>query len=136
MKRSPISRGTATLKRSPLARGTKPMKRAAKPLRTRSLTNAAAVAWREQYLPNRERFLAEHTDCEMNITSPAICPPYPHEATEIQHMIQRSLDPSVENLLDESHWIASCHDANSWCGIHPQEAEALGLEERPNWNTR
>lgn len=102
-----------------------------KPMRKHSLTNSRAVAWREEYLPKRKRFLEKHPLCEMNITSPAICPPYPHPATEIQHMVQRSLDPSVENLLDETRWIPSCHAANAWCGIHPQEAEALGLEARP-----
>lgn len=63
--------------------------------------------------------------------TPAICPPYPHPATEIQHQVQTSLDPSIENLLDVHHWIASCHDANTWCGVHPLEAQALGLELTP-----
>jgi len=107
------------------------MPRAQKPMRKRSLTNARAVAWREEYLPKRAAFLRERDVCEMNITSPAICPPYPHPSTEIQHMVQTSLDPSIENLLDETHWIPSCHDANWWCGTHPIEAEALGLEMRP-----
>ena len=100
-------------------------------MRSRSLTNSRAVAWREQYLPKREGFLTAHPDCEMNITTPAICPSYPHPATEVQHMIQVSLDPSVENLLDEAHWLASCHDANTWCGRHPMEAQARGLEIDP-----
>lgn len=101
------------------------------PMRKHSLTNAGAVAWREDYLPARERYLKAHPYCEMNITTPAICPRAQHPATEIQHMVQRSLDPSIENLLDESHWIPSCHKANAWCGIHPIEAIALGVELDP-----
>ena len=100
-------------------------------MRKRSLTNERAVAWRDEYLPLRAIFLADHPDCEMNITVPAICPPHPHQATEIQHQVQTSLDPSIENLLDVHHWIASCHDANTWCGVHPIEAQALGLEMTP-----
>lgn len=104
-----------------------------KPMRKRSLTNSRAVAWRERYLPARVVFLVAHPWCEMNITTPAICPPYPHPATEIQHMIQVSLDPSIENLLDVTHWIASCHAANTWSGVHPVEAQALGVEQRPDY---
>lgn len=114
-----VSRPGSTLKAQP------------KPMRRRSLTNARAVAWRESYLPLRAAFLADRPDCEMNITMPAICPPYPHPATEVQHMIQVSLDPSIENLLDVAHWIPSCHDANTWSGVHPMEAQVLGLELSP-----
>lgn len=114
-----------------VARPGSTLKAQPKPMRGRSLTNARAVAWREQYLPLRAEFLAAHPDCEMNITTPAICPPYPHPATEIQHMIQVSLDPSIENLLDVEHWIPSCHDANTWSGVHPMEAQALGVEVTP-----
>ena len=46
-------------------------------------------------------------------------------------MVQVSLDPSVENLLDVHHWLASCHDANTWSGRHPIEAQALGVEVPP-----
>lgn len=98
------------------------------PMRKVSKTNSRAVAKSEHYYPARERFLRAHPYCEMRITSPNICQ---GEATEIQHMIQVSLDPSVENLLDETHWLAACHACNSWAGIHPQEAIALGVEMTP-----
>lgn len=101
-----------------------------KPMRKHSLTNAGAVAWREQYLPKRDVYLEAHPWCEMTIAG--VCPHGRHEATEVQHMVQRGLDPSIENLLDETHWKASCHDANAWCGTHPQQAIALGLEIRTN----
>ena len=99
-----------------------------KPMNKVSPTNSRAVAKTELYYPARERFLKAHPYCEMRITSPNICT---RDATEIQHMIQTSLDPSIENLLDETHWLAACHECNSWAGIHPEEARALGVEISP-----
>jgi len=96
------------------------------PMRPVSKTNSRAVAKATLYAPKRLAFLAAHPWCEMNIAG--VCPRGRHEATEIQHMVQTSLDPSIENLLDETHWLASCHDANTWAGNHPQEAIALGVE--------
>ena len=99
-------------------------------MRKRSLTNSRAVAWREEYLPLRAAFLADRPDCEMRITTPAICT---GRATEIQHRIQVSLDPSIENLLDVTNWMAACHECNTWAGAHPMEAQALGVEQRPDY---
>lgn len=82
----------------------------------------------DAYLPARARFLEAHPDCEMRITTPRICT---GKATEVQHMLQRSLTPGAANLLDESHWLAACHECNSWAGIHPAEAIALGVELDP-----
>lgn len=131
----PFSKADQTRRERPRRASNAPegFKAARTPLRKRSRTNSRAVAWREEYLPKREVFLRAHPLCEMNITTPAVCPPYQHDATEIQHMIQVSLDPSIANLLDETHWLASCHAANTWCGRHPMEAQALGLELRPNY---
>lgn len=82
-----------------------------------------------EYLPKRKAYLEANPWCRMNI--PGVCPKGRHEATEIQHMIQRSLDPSEENLLDERYWLPSCHDANTWAGIHPAEARLAGVEIDP-----
>lgn len=111
-----------------VARPGSSLKAQAKPMRRRSLTNARAVAWREQYLPLRAAFLAEHPTCEMRIMVPRICT---GRAEEVQHMVQVSLDPSVENLLDEAHWLAACHACNTYAGVHPVEALALGVEVTP-----
>lgn len=82
----------------------------------------------ESYLPARERFLRDHPACEMRIMVPRICT---GEATTIQHLVQRSLDPSVKNLLDETYWMASCRECNGWVSDHSAEARVRGLEVAP-----
>lgn len=106
--------------------GAKPPARRRKPMRRRSLTNARAVAWRTEYLPLRAAFLEVNAWCELLVAG--ICT---GRATEIQHRVQTSLDPSIENLLDVNFWLASCHQCNTWSGTHPTEAQALGIEIRP-----
>lgn len=108
----------------------KPPKPAAKrrrqPMRRRSLTNRRAVAWRTEYLPLRAAFLEVNDWCELLVAGICTGP-----STEIQHKVQTSLDPSIENLLDVNFWLASCHACNTWAGTHPTEAQALGIEIRP-----
>ena len=80
----------------------------------------------DHYLPQRKRFLAEHPRCQLRITG--ICS---HEATQVHHLIQRSLDPSDTNLLDEVNWRASCEPCNNWISDHSVEARANGWEIDP-----
>lgn len=87
----------------------------------------------EAYLPARARFLEAHPDCEMRILTPRICTGV---ATTIQHMYQRSLVPGDANLLDEAHWLAACAECNTWAGVHPDEAIALGVELDPKERAR
>lgn len=106
------------------------MPAATKPIPSQSAKRADVYATR--YLPARKRYLKAHPRCEMKITTPAICT---GKSTTIQHTIQRSLDPSEENLLDESRWLAACLPCNTWAGAHPAEAIALGVETDPKVRT-
>lgn len=97
-----------------------------KPMRRRSLRNSRAVAWRTEYLPLRAAFLEVNDWCELLVSGICTGP-----SSEVQHKVQTSLDPSIENLLDVNFWLASCHECNTWAGTHPSEAQALGIEIRP-----
>lgn len=80
----------------------------------------------ERYLPARAVYLEAHPECEVRI--PNRCT---RKAVVIHHMVQRSLDPSVENLLDETHWMASCNECNEWISDNSAEARLLGVELSP-----
>jgi hypothetical protein len=95
-------------------------------MRRRSLTNSRAVAKRIEYPLLRAAFLEVNEACELRVAG--VCR---GRATTIQHMVQTSLDPSIENLLDVHFWKASCWQCNTWCATRPKEAEALSLEIRP-----
>ena len=110
--------------------GRKPPPPAAKrrrtPMRRRSITNSRAVAKRSEYPHLRAAFLEVNEACELRVAG--VCRGH---ATTVQHMVQTSLDPSIDNLLDVHFWKASCWQCNDWCATRPKEAEALGLEIRP-----
>lgn len=104
---------------STLAAPTKPM---------RAFSKKRRALYDDHYLPQREKFLEAHPDCEMRILTPRICT---GKATTIQHKYQRSLVPGAENLLNEDDWLAACAECNSWAGVHPMEAIAMGVELDP-----
>ena len=107
--------------RSPIRRTPMPARK--KRINARSKKRDAL--YRDKYLPQRLVFLAAHPYCEMQV--PNVCMKL---SSEIQHKIQRSLDPSEANLLNEENWLASCHAANSWASDHPREAIEKGVAVR------
>lgn len=76
---------------------------------------------REERLYSGKRiiFLAEHCICEAHLSG---CTTF---ATEVHHKKGRTGDL----LLDETEWLAACHNCHVWIELHPLEAKELGFSK-------
>lgn len=91
-----------------------------KPKTTKSIPRVSEKRSKEERIYSAKRliFLGEHPMCEMHV--PGICT---HKATEVHHKEGRT----GENYLDDTKWMAGCHNCHDWATENPKEAIELGF---------
>lgn len=72
----------------------------------------------EEYLKLRQRYLSEHTLCEVKVAGCMM------HATDVHHT--RSGSDRGVYYLCQSTWLATCRACHSWIHENPKEARILG----------